>query len=1177
MRHPPEQSAEAGTPVLGSIQCLSPMSFVHLHTHSHFSLLDGLGSVTALVAEAKRLKMPALALTDHGVMYGAVDFYKECTAAGIKPIIGVEGYLTDGSLAAHDRAIKPYHLILLAQNSRGYHNLLKLTAKAHLEGFYYKPRFDWETLAEHAEGLIALTACLNGPLARPILARDEKQTIGNIKQLISIFGSERLYLEMQNRPSIPDQSRVNEALKRLSKEFGVGLVATNDVHYVKSDDAAAHDVLICLQTKAKLTDTKRMSYLGEDFSLLSSEEMKEAFKDTPQAIENTLAIADTCTVELELNKINLPSFPLPAGKKSNDDYLSELAFAGIEKRYGVSASSVAPTVIDRLNYELDVIHKTGFSDYFLIVQDFVNWAKMNGIMVGPGRGSAAGSLVSYLTGITNIDPLAYNLLFERFLNPERISMPDIDMDFSDTERDRVLHYVEEKYGKDRVAQIITFGTMAARAAVRDVGRVMNLSYSFCDRIAKLIPPFTGLADALEKVAELKDTYEKDDDARRLLTMAKKLEGVARHTSTHACAVIITRDPLVNHVPLQYSSSDPDAIISQYSMYPVESLGLLKMDFLGLTNLTTLQTAVEIIRKTTDITIDLENLPLQDPETFRLLQRGETVGIFQMESDGMTRYLKKLKPSAIEDIIAMVALYRPGPMQFIEDFIAGKHGKGTVAYLHPKLAPILDKTYGIAVYQEQVLQIARDLAGFSYGEADLLRKAVGKKIKKLLDEQSEKMIAGMVRNGIAAPTAQKIWDFILPFARYGFNRSHAASYALIAYQTAYLKAHFPAQFMAALMTADQGSTDRIAKEVRECRRMGLVVQPPDVNESFTTFSVVMDPETKKISSNLRFGLSAVKNVGDHISKEIIHERKNNGPYASMEDFLTRITDKDLNKKSLESLIKCGALDSFGDRATLLGNMENIIAYHKKIQSHATSKQDNLFADLPLAKRYMTLKLDPVTPLPTLEKLRYEKELLGLYVSDHPFERYRGSVPGTVAVREITRGEKTGDVKLAGIITAIKKILTKDGKPMMFATLEDGSDSVELVVFPKLIEAKPAVWQENTIVVIRGSISDKDGVSKIRVDGADAVNEDQLAQWRGARETNHKLWITVPASFTKENMNSMRAVLEKHPGTVAVYLRIHNGTERKIKTNLKVANSPDLLAGLERLVDKSHISIVTGGGA
>ncbi|PLX24622.1 DNA polymerase III subunit alpha, partial [Candidatus Parcubacteria bacterium] len=824
--------------------------FVHLHTHSHYSLLDGLSTIDNLIAKAKEQGASALALTDHGVMYGAIEFYQKCKKADIKPIIGVEAYLAKNSLEDRNPKEKPYHIILLARNNQGYKNLLKLTTIAHLEGFYYKPRLDWKTLEEHSEGLIATTACINGPVARHLKGNQIETAKNNVKKLIKIFGQDNVYLEIQGR-NMPEQAIVNEGMKKLAKEFDLPLIATNDIHYTESDDDQAHDVLICIQTKHKQADKDRMSYLGEDYSMYSEEKFKELFPDNPEAIENTQKLADRCNVEIELGVLQLPHYDLPEGV-SAEEQLRKLSIEGVKKRFGHETNDIPQNIKERMDYELSVIEKTGFAAYFLIVQDFVNWAKSQEIVVGPGRGSAAGSLVSYLIGITNIDPLEYNLIFERFLNPERISMPDIDLDFADIRRDEVIKYVEKKYGEDHVAQIITFGTMAARAAVRDVGRVLGYSYGYCDQVAKLIPMFTSLKEALETVEELKKIYEDDLEAQRLLDMAIKVEGLARHSSTHACAVLITKDPLTNYTPLQYASGDDKTIVSQYSMHPVEDLGLLKMDFLGLKNLTIIEQTISIVEATKGVKINIEKIPLDDQKAFKLFQAGETTGVFQLESGGMKRYLKQLKPTELEDIIAMVSLYRPGPMEFIPDFIAGKHGKKEVTYLHPKLEPILKNTYGIAIYQEQIMQIARDLAGFSYGQADVLRKAVGKKIKKLLDEQEEKLISGMVNNGIDKKTATKIWEFIVPFARYGFNRSHAACYAMIAYQTAYLKANYPEAFMAALLTADQDNIDRVTIEINECRNMNMEVLPPDVNESFGTFAVVENEDKNKMG-DIRFGL------------------------------------------------------------------------------------------------------------------------------------------------------------------------------------------------------------------------------------------------------------------------------------------------------------------------------------
>ncbi|MBT6691385.1 DNA polymerase III subunit alpha [Candidatus Parcubacteria bacterium] len=1138
--------------------------FAHLHNHSHYSLLDGLGTVDQLIDRAKEQGATALALTDHGVMYGAIEFYQKCKKAGLKPIIGVEAYVAKGSLKDKNPKEKPYHLMLLAKNNIGYKNLLKLTSIAHLEGFYYKPRLDWPTLKKYSEGLIATTACLAGPIARHIKANQTKTAEDNLQIMLDTFGKDNVYLELQNR-NMPEQAIVNEGMKKLAKEFNLPLIATNDLHYVDTEDDQAHDVLLCIQIKRKQTDKDRMSYLGEDYSMYSEEKLRQLFSDCPEAIDNTQKLADRCNVEIELGVIQLPDYDLP-NNLTADEQLHQLSIEGVKKRFGYEEVDMTDEIRERLDYELSVIQKTGYAAYFLIVQDFVNWAKEQGIVVGPGRGSAAGSLISYLIGITNLDPLHYELLFERFLNPERVSMPDIDLDFADTRREEVIHYVENKYGKDHVAQIITFGTMAARAAVRDVGRVLGYSYGYCDQLAKLIPMFTSLGEALETVEELKKVYNEDPEAQRLLNMSKKLEGLARHSSTHACGVLITKEPLTNYTPLQYASGDDKTIISQYSLHPVEDLGLLKMDFLGLKNLTILEQAIKIIEASKDVKIDLDNIPLEDKATFDLLQQGDTTGVFQLESGGMKRYLKQLKPTELEDIIAMVALYRPGPMEFIPDFIGGKHGTKQVTYLHPKLEPILKNTYGIAIYQEQIMRIARDLAGFTYGQADVLRKAVGKKIQKLLNEQEETMVTGMVNNGIDKRTAQKIWQFIIPFARYGFNRSHAACYAMIAYQTAYLKANYPEAFMAALMSADQNNIDRITIEINECHKMGIQVLQPDVNESFSKFAVVENEDSKNLGK-IRFGLIAIKNVGQNIAKVIIQERKDNGPYKTLEDFLNRIKDKDLNKKSLESLIKSGAFDSFLSRGQALGNINTIIEYNKKIQNDHKSGQNNLFADLPLAGAVLSLKLDEYPDIASEQKLSWEKELIGLYLSSHPFKECLQLLKDKVTPLNRLKNKEGTSVKVAGTITHIQKIITHKGKAMLFVTIDDSIGSVELLVFPKTLETTFGIWQDESKVMVQGKVSEKDGQPKILTETATIITEEYIKNIKAGKHSNKKLWIILPGSFTKDKMDDLKKILENKPGKTSVYLEIHNGKVRKIKTNLKVLPDQQLQEEIVEFLDQS----------
>ncbi|MFA6514414.1 MAG: DNA polymerase III subunit alpha [Patescibacteria group bacterium] len=1062
------------------------MSFVHLHNHTHYSLLDGLTKLDEMINYAKEQGSPAVAITDHGSMYGVIEFYQKAKKAGVKPIIGVEAYLAPGSRFDKNTREdgRSNHLLLLAKNNEGYKNLIKLVSKAYIEGFYYKPRIDWELLTEHHEGIIASTACLAGEIPRLIMSDKLKEAEKRIKEYNSLFGAGNFYLELMDHPEIPELEKVNSELIKFSKKLKIPVIATNDVHYFKKEDAEAQDILLCLQNKKKITDTDRMKMLGHgDYSMRSNAEMIAAFKHIPEAIENTLKIAEMCNVEIELGQIQLPHFEVPAGYDGNS-YLKEWCEKGILKRYPGKPDSELKEVQERLDYELSVIAKMGWPAYFLIVADFINWAKDNKIVVGPGRGSAAGSLVCYLTGITNLDPLEYNLLFERFLNPDRISMPDIDMDFADIRRGEVLNYVGEKYGQDHVAQIITFGTMAARAAVRDVGRVLDEPYEYCDKISKSIPMFTKLEEAIKTVPELREMYNNEAAAKRILDYAKRLEGVARHASTHACGVLITDQPLTEYVPIQHASSADESVISQYSLHPIEDLGLLKMDFLGLKNLTIIESALKIIKNTRGLEIDIDQIPLGDEKTYKLFQAGETTGVFQFESAGMKRYLRELKPTIFEDIIAMVALYRPGPMEWIPDYIAGKHKIKKVAYLHPKLESILKNTYGVAIYQEQVMQIARDLAGFTMGQADVLRRAMGKKIASLMAEQKEKFVEGCVKNGVYKELAEKVYSFIEPFAGYGFNRSHAACYAMIGYQTAYLKAHWPVEFMAALLTSDQGDSDRIAIEIEECRNMGIKIMAPDVNESFGTFTVVTagTKENKIVDKNekvdtVRFGLKAIKNVGEHIVDTLIKERKKNGAYQDIFNLLERVTDRDLNKKSLESLIKSGAMTSFGERGFLLANMEKFLNFNKEEAKNKDSRQESLFGDVkPEDKSRPVLKDFPDAD--QNEKLAWEKELLGLYVSEHPFNYFKPYVLGYIVPIISLAGHKGDDrIITAGVIATIKKIITRKGESMIFVKLEDAVASTELLIFPRLYKETTELWQEGRTIIVEGKASEKDSDLKI----------------------------------------------------------------------------------------------------
>ncbi len=1049
------------------------MKFVHLHTHSHYSLLDGLTRIDDLVDRAKELGMKALALTDHGNLYGAIEFYKKAVKAELKPILGVEVYVARRSRFDKEARIddKSFHLILLAENNLGWQNLIKLVTKSYLEGFYYRPRVDMELLKEYHEGLIGMSACLSGEIPQLLYENKFEEAEKKAKDYEEIFGKGNFFLETGHHPNIPEMVKVDAEMRKLAEKTGLPLVATQDIHYLKSEDAEYQDILLAVQTNNKIDDENRLSMKVDDFSMRSQEQMIEFFKDLPEAIENTVKIAERCNVTLTLGQILLPTFSLPENETSATEYLRKLVMERITNRF----EEIDAKVMERLEYELKIIEKTGFADYFLIVQDFVSWAKERGIVVGPGRGSAAGSLISYILGITDIDPLKYDLLFERFLNPDRISMPDIDLDFTDIRRDEVFAYIREKYGEDKVAQIITFGTMAARAAIRDAGRALGMDYSFCDRIAKLIPfnPTQGmkvgwLDKSLRNVAELDSLYKSDPEAKKLIDAARHLEGVARHASVHACGVVISKNPLTDYVPLQRSPQDENIIITQFEMNSIENLGLLKIDLLGLKNLTIIEETIRLVKEIRDEEIDISKIPLTDKKTFKLLREGDTTGVFQLESSGMRRYLKELKPTEFEDIIAMVSLYRPGPMELIPSFINRKYGREKVKYLHPKLEPILENTHGIGIYQEQMMRIARDLGGFSLAEADTLRKAIGKKIKVLLNAQKEKLIKGMMENGIEEGVAKQIWELFPPFARYGFNRSHAACYALIAYRTAYLKSHYPIEFMTALLNADSGDVERIAFLVGEANKNNIEVLPPDINRSFASFV----SEEK----NIRFGLQAIKNVGANIVEAIINERQTGGPFRDFGDFLRRVQHKDLNKKSLESLIKVGAFDSFdAERGYLFGNIENILSFCQNLKKTQSSSQTGLFGADFHTPAFLDKKTEEgVSGVSLKEKLGWEKELLGLYISSHPLEEYSEKLKKykIKPIKEILaekKGINGNGCQVAGVISKVERIISKLGQPILFVKMEDLTGPLEIVVFSDTLKKNPTVWQENNVIVASGRLS------------------------------------------------------------------------------------------------------------
>lgn len=1042
------------------------MKFVHLHVHSHYSLLDGLSKIDELIDRAKELNMDTLALTDHGNLYGAVEFYKKAIAKNIKPIIGAELYLAHGSRFSKDPKVDyiRYHLTLLVKNKTGYQNLTRLITKSHLEGFYYRPRIDRELLTEHHEGLICLSGCFFGEIPRLIqLGRLEKAKEAAIFYR-ELFG-EDFYIELQ-----PHAPELHDVLKSIAKELKIPLVATQDSHYLRKEDAPIHKILLAIQTNNRFETQERLSAPDLDLSLKSAEEMTESFRDNLEAIENTGRIAEACNFEFELGRLRLPKYELPNGE-SGSSYLKKLAY----ERFYQKFTDEDKEAKERLDYELSIIEKTGFSDYFLIVQDFVSWAKNHGIVVGPGRGSAAGSLVSYVLGITEVNPLSHDLLFERFLNPERVQMPDIDIDFAHDRRAEILGYLKEKYGEDRVAQIITFGTMAARAAVRDAGRALGYPYSFVDHIARLIPfepnqdKFgSQLEQHLKNVDELRKEYESNEDVRKIIDAARRLEGVARHASVHAAGVVVVPEPLVNYMPLQRSPQDESSIITQYEMHSVEDLGLLKIDLLGLKNLTIIENTLRLIRER-GINLKMNEIPLDDQKTFELIRRGETIGVFQFEGSGMTRWLTAMQANRFEDLVAMVALFRPGPMELIPNYIARKQGKEPIVYLHPKLEPILKNTYGIIVYQEQLLRIARDLAGFSIGEADILRKAVGKKIKSLLDEQSEKFITGVEKHLGSRSLGEKLWKLVEPFARYGFNKSHSVCYALIGYQTAYLKAHFPIEFMTSLLNNGAQDVEAIAVLANECRRMNIEVLPPDINKSYMNFV----PE----DGHIRFGLNAIKNIGTNIANLIVEERFRGGPYKNLEDFLGRVNHRDLNKKSLESLIKSGAFDAFGiERKTLLANLDEILRVISLYKKSAAATQSTLFSKMPA----LTLKLQKVEPASTEEKMLWEKELLGLFLTEHPLnnEKYNNHKQnGTIPIAKVSQAREGQNIRIIGLISKITRITTKNGQPMLFAKMEDLSDNIEILVFNDVFSKNPSIWQENAILEIQGRVSKKNGDLKL----------------------------------------------------------------------------------------------------
>ena len=1135
-------------------------NFVHLHVHTEYSLLDGAGRVEKLVARAKELGMESIAVTDHGVMYGVVEFYKQAKKYGIKPLIGCEVYVAARTMYDRDPKLdgSQYHLVLLAKNEEGYNNLIKLVSIGFTEGFYYKPRVDMEVLRKYSKGLIALSACLAGAIPSHIIDGNYEAAKRAALSYNEVFGQGNFYLELQDH-GIKEQSLVNQEVVRLSRETGIPLIATNDVHYVDKEDAAAQDILLCIQTGKNILEEDRLKFQGQEFYLKTSEEMYELFKYVPDAIENTAKIAEMCSLEFNFGQVHLPAFDVPEGYTS-DTYIRKLCYDGLAKRY----TELTDELKDRAEYELSVITRMGYADYYLIVWDYVKFARDNGIMVGPGRGSGAGSLVAYCLGITNIDPIKYNLIFERFLNPERISMPDFDVDFCYERRQEVIDYVVSKYGKDRVAQIITFGTMAARAAIRDVGRALNIPYAQVDMIAKKIPFEIGMTidKALESNPELKELYYGDETARQLIDMSKAVEGMPRHSSTHAAGVVISRKAVTEYVPLQMNE---DVITTQFTMGTLEELGLLKMDFLGLRTLTVIRDTLELIKAKGIEAPDMDSIDYDDANVYKMISQGETYGVFQLESGGMTQCFKELKPSCLEDIIAGISLYRPGAMDQIPKYIRNKHNPENIRYMHPALEHILDVTYGCIVYQEQVMQIVRDLGGYSMGRSDLVRRAMGKKkadvmakerenfINGIVDEAGNVVVKGCVRNGIPADTAADIFDEVAKFAGYGFNKSHAAAYAIIAYQTAWLKYYYPVEFSAALITSVMGNSKKVAEYIQHCKSKGIEVLPPDVNESSVSFTVK--------ENKIRFGLAAVKNVGINAVLSIIKARQEKGRFDGLYDFLQKMDYSIINKRTVESLIKCGAFDSFGVyRSRMLAVYEKLMESIQGQKKNNVEGQISLFDTIDDSEDIIGNIYPEINEYPKRNMLSMEKEMLGLYISGHPLEEYKSELQASVT---ITTAELTPDneedaqdiernseldgkrVTMGGIIVSVKQKTTKTNNMMAFVELEDLYGTLEIIVFPKIYERVKSLLVQDTIVLVEGRISQKEEEAAKII--CDAVKP--LKKYAGK-----KLYIRINTDLQPEIVEQLKKVLIEYKGEQPVILvneaNKDNGKGRVMKADRSI---------------------------
>ena len=1122
-------------------------SFAHLHVHTEFSLLDGASRIKNLVTAVKELGMDSVAITDHGVMYGTIDFYKECLKQGVKPIIGCEVYLAPGSRKERQEinGVKYYHLILLAENQTGYRNLVQLVSLANIEGMYYKPRVDKELLKKYHEGIICLSACVAGEIPRALIQGNKAKAESLVQEYLNIFGKDNFFLEIQNH-GLAEERISNAGLVELAQKYNIGLVATNDCHYVSRADSEFHDILLCIQMGKTIADPARMRFNSDDYYVKSPAEMAELFKDYPEAIANTEKIAARCQVDFEFGHIQLPYYPIPSQYADDEAYLRALCEQALPNRYPKSSEAV----IKRLDYELSIIHRMGYDSYFLIVWDFINYSRQHGIGVGPGRGSAAGSIVAYLLGITNLDPLKYELLFERFLNPDRVTMPDIDIDFDYIQRSKVIDYVKERYGYDHVAQIVTFGTMAAKGAVRDVGRVLNMPYSQVADIAKLIPNELKITldKALKESADFRKLYDSDADVKKLIDLARKIEGLPRHSSTHAAGVVIARNPLTDYLPVAVSEG---TLVTEFDKDHVEELGLLKMDFLGLRTLTVINDTIANIKKNRQEVIDINAIPLADELTADMLCAGKTGAVFQMESLGMTNLVKDLAPRNFADLIPTVALYRPGPLGsgMVEDFIGGRHGTKEVTYMHPLLEPILKETFGVVLYQEQVMQIVQVLAGFSLGQADLLRRAMGKKKHEILLAQKENFLKGCAQNQIDADLATTIFDLLTHFADYGFNKSHSAAYALVAWQTAYLKAHYPAEFMAAMLTSIM-DTQKVPRYIELARRMELEILPPDINASMANFSV--DHEA------IRFGLAAVRNVGDAAIASIVEARQADGRFKSLLDFCKRIDTSTINKRMLESLIKCGAFDSLGaKRSQLLAIMDAAMSEAQREKRDAMNGQLGLFGE-DIGETY-ALKLPDIPEASMPERLNWEKENTGFYITGHPLDEFRASLKNLPTIEFIQHGgvKDKQVVRIGGMVTEAKRITTRKGDTMCFLTIEDYTERLEVTVFPRVFYVNTAVLVPDMPLIIQGrvDVDDDAGVKLL----ADKV-------WN-LKEYKSEYYLKLSAIAADEVKQELKELIKKHAGDHTIYL--HQGSWRKLPAEYRLDDSEETMQALIALLGKESV--------